>query len=463
MEADWVDGMGKMSETENIRLLALETLLEVEKKKLFVKEALHRTLFQKQYLKKQDRAFLTRLVEGVTEYQIRLDYMINSCSNKDVNRCKPAIRCILRMGVYQMFYMDSVPKEAACNESVKLAKKKGFHNLSGFVNGVLRSVERSEIAFPEEKDLTRYLSVTYSVPEWLVDRLCAWYGETVTRQILEASLQTDDLTIRVNTARITTDELEEKLREKGITVHAGRYVKEALHLEHINYVNRIPGFRQGAFFVQDESSMLLFHLAGWKRKKEPEKLRILDICAAPGGKCTHFAERMLECATIEARDVSENKVSMIRENIKRLGLSNIQTTVWDARVPDEDRREWADIVLADLPCSGLGILSKKNDIKYHVTPQQLEELVRLQRMILTNAASYVKPGGLLLYSTCTINPEENRDNADWFLQQFPFEREPLTGRLPDSLKQYVEDETLQILPGQVDCDGFFIAGFRRRM
>ena len=463
-----------MSEKENTRLLALETLVEIEKKNIFVKDALHKLLIQKQFLSKQDRAFITRIVEGVTEYQVRLDYVINCFSKTKVNKCKPLIRCVLRMGVYQMLYMDSVPDEAACNECVKLTKKKGFQNLSGFVNGVLRSVERhkDEISYPtEDENEQTYLSITYSMPEWIVERMLKWYGKDKTKQILQASLETKDLTIRVNTAKISKEELVGKLTEKNIGVREGYYVSEALHLNGINYVRRIPGFKEGEFFIQDESSMLLYEIGNpkeefdrWEKHSTDQKetFHVLDLCAAPGGKCTHFAQMLGDRAEIEARDLTEKKAALIYENIDRLGIHNINTVVWDALVPDNRRKEWADIVIADLPCSGFGIISKKNDIKYHIRREQLIELANLQRTILTNAASYVKPGGLLLYSTCTINPDENVENARWFLSHFPFEKENIEEQVPEMLKKYVIDgNMIQLLPGDVKCDGFFIAKFRK--
>lgn len=453
-----------MAEQVNTRLLALETLVEIEKKNIFVKDALHKLLFQKQFLSKQDRAFITRLVEGVTEYQVRLDYVINCYSRTKVNKCKPLIRCVLRMGVYQMLYMESVPDEAACDECVKLTKKKGFQNLSGFVNGVLRSVARSKdtIVFPtKEENRNAYLSIAYSMPQWIVERMLEWYGSEKTEHILQASLETPGITVRVNTAKTTREELVKKLKNSNIEVTDGYYVPEALHLNKINYVGRTPGFKQGEFFVQDESSMLLYHAAGIENDST-KPLKILDLCAAPGGKSTHFAQMLGDKAQIEARDVSGKKLALIEENIERMGLSNIRTVLWDALVLDNTKKEWADVVIADLPCSGFGIISKKNDIKYHIKEQQLMELANLQRTILTNAAEYVKPGGILLYSTCTINPEENRENAEWFLEHFPFERAGLEMTLPEALRSSVmEGNMLQLLPGEVKCDGFFIAKFRK--
>lgn len=456
-----------MAETENTRLLALEVLVEVEKQNIFAKDALHKLLYQKQFMSKQDRAFITRLVEGTTEYQTRLDYVINLYSKTKINKCKPLIRCVLRMGVYQMLYMDSVPNGVACNECVKLAKKKGFHNLTGFVNGVLRSVERNldVIPYPKKEDgLALYLSVHYSIPQWLVERFLQWYEEEQVIQILEASLQTTGITIRVNDNKINRQELTAKLETQGMEVEEGYYSEDALHVSKINYVNRIPGFRQGEFFIQDESSMLLYPIANIEEeRKDGQVLHILDLCAAPGGKCTHFAQKLGDKAYIEARDVSERKTALIEENQERLGLSNMEEKVWDALIPDESKKEWADLVIADLPCSGFGILSHKNDIKYHISEQQLLELSNLQKTILTNAVSYVKPGGILLFSTCTINPEENRDNVHWVLDHLPLEQEPIREFVPENLQSFVNEEMLQLLPGACKCDGFFIAKFRKKV
>lgn len=447
---------------EDIRLLALETLLEAEKQNLFVKDALHRTLTMKQFLSKQDRAFLTRLVSGVTEYRIRLDHILNSFSRTRMEKCKPVIRNLLRMGAYQLAFMDSIPAAAACSESVRLAKKKGFGNLSGFVNGVLRSTARGldTVEYPQNE--REYLSIWYSVPQWLTDSLIKWYGMERTKAYLEASIKPSGLTIRVNTAHVTPEELTERLVSSGVEVSPGRYVRDALRLSNINYVNRLPGFREGDFFVQDESSMLVYELAGLEREHWEGKLRVIDLCAAPGGKCTHFAQKLGDRVQILAGDLTERKVSLIRENMERLHLTQIEVQSWDAREIHPDLMEWADVVIADLPCSGLGILSKKSDIKYHMGSSQLAELAALQRQILGTAASYVRPGGILLYSTCTVNPSENADNARWFTGQYPFAADPVMDFVPEELRQYVEDgNMLKLVPGEAECDGFFIARFRK--
>ena len=459
-----------MDKSENIRELALDVLLEVEKNQIFVKDALNRQLFAKQFMSKQDRAFLSRLVEGVTEYQLKLDYIINCFSNTKADKCKPLIRILLRMGTYQMFYMDSVPDQAAVNECVKLARKRGFGKLSGFVNGVLREIERNKdnIPYPSiDSDPIFYLSVKYSMPEWIAKRYVKWFGFDKARTILEASLYKKDITIRVNENIISKDELSNKISEAGIKVKEGNYVDEALHLEDINYVNRIPGFNEGEFFVQDESSMLVYKISGVSSMLEDAEnrfIKILDLCAAPGGKCTHFAEKLGGKAIIEARDLSQGKIELIEENIKRLKLDNVRTLVYDALIPDEDRRNWADVVIADLPCSGLGVVSGKNDVKYHLRREQLLELTNLQRNILSNAAEYVKPGGILIYSTCTINPGENEDNSIWFLTHFPFEAIDISKEITTELQEFQQNSySLQLLPGYAKCDGFYIAKFRKKM
>lgn len=461
-----------MANKINIRLLALETLLESEKKNIYVKEALDKTLFQNQFLSKQERSFLSRITEGVTEYQIRLDYIINNYSKVKINKCKPVIRIILRMGVYQMLFMDSVSRETACDECVKLARKKGFHHLTGFVNGVLRNIAANVdyMEYPEEEDNPRLaLSIAYSMPEWIVGKIMEWYGTNLAKQILAGCLDSKALTIRVNTALTSKEVLCDKIREADICVTQGYYAEDALLLSNINYVLRIPGFKEGEFFVQDESSMLLCEaLKGELEKRmaacrENERIKVLDLCAAPGGKATHFSQVLQQKGEIVARDLSEKKVSYIEENINRLKLHNVTSQVKDALVYDETMDSRADIVIADLPCSGLGIMGKKNDIKYRLKEEQLPQLQQLQREILKNAVKYVKPGGILLYSTCTINPSENIDNANWILSREGFSGYSLKENLPDTLGDcFLADNMLQLLQGRDSCDGFFISAFRRK-
>lgn len=445
----------------NMRELALGVLLEISGGEEYSHIALRNVLEKYQYLEKQERAFLTRLVEGTTEKRIWCDYVIEQFSSVKIRKMKPVIREILRMSAYQIGYMDSVPDSAVCNEAVKLARKKGFQQLGGFVNGVLRNLARHirEIKYPEmETQPALALSVRYSVPEWIVSIWIKRWGEERTERILSAFEERRPLNIRVNQERITGSELKERLEKRGIKVTEVDSLPGALGIEGYDYLAGLPEFQEGLFQVQDLSSMLAVEAAGVKKGDY-----CIDVCAAPGGKTVYMAEKAGADGYVDARDLTEYKAELIRENCRRLGLSNTDVSVKDACVKDEASVGKADVVLADLPCSGLGIIGKKTDIRYRMSREQQGELAKLQREILDTVQSYVKPGGTLLYSTCTINPEENEENAEWFLENYPFEAVSLEDCLPEKYagetgaKGYV-----QLLPDVHGCDGFFIAKFRKK-
>lgn len=450
----------------DIRELCLGILLEVTGGKEFSHVALRNVLDKYQFLEKQERAFLTRVTEGTLERMLELDYIINQFSKVKVNKMKPVIRNLIRMSVYQIKYMDSVPDSAVCNEAVKLAKKKGFGTLSGFVNGVLRSVVREldKVAYPPESDAKEYLSVRYSCPKWLVSRWLKSYGRETTECILNGFLEENDTTIRIRTDRVNPRELQVLLEKDGIETEEVEGLPYALRIRKYDSLKRIPAFREGLFSVQDVSSMLVAEAA------DPGKdCFCLDVCAAPGGKAMHLAEKMAGTGMVEARDLTEYKVLLMEENIERSGLNNIRTRAFDAKELDESMLGQADVVLADLPCSGLGVLGKKPDIKYRVDENSLASLASLQREILDTVWQYVKPGGVLIYSTCTINPQENQENVEWFLKEHPFHLE----ELPDVFRFFVcgkekESGMCQLLPGRTlnrtgGNDGFFIAKLRREM
>lgn len=448
-----------MTKTD-VRELCLGILLEVTGQKEFSHVALRNVLDKYQYLEKQERAFLTRVTEGTLERMLELDHIINQFSKVKVNKMKPVIRNILRMSVYQIKYMDSVPDSAVCNEAVKLAKKKGFSSLSGFVNGVLRSIVRGlgEVQYPPKSRVAEHLSVRYSMPQWLTERWLAAYGRELTEEMLEGFLQATDTTVRIHTGRTAPAELKEQLEAEGIETAEVQGLPYALRIRKFDSLKRIPAFREGLFSVQDISSMLVAEAADPK-----EGDFCLDVCAAPGGKATHLAEKLNGTGLVEARDLTDYKVRLMEENIERSGLTNIRTKVFDATRPDEAMMAQADVVLADLPCSGLGVLGKKPDIKYRATPESLVSLAGLQRQILGTIWQYVKPGGTLVYSTCTINPEENEENVRWFLQKYPFE----PAELPEVLGAFAGEESrksgmCQLLPGKQGNDGFFIAKLRRK-
>ncbi len=445
----------------NTREMILEILLQIEEEGEHSHIAIRNALSKHQFLPKQERAFITRVCEGTLEYRILIDYIINSFSKISVDKMKPPIREILRSAVYQLKFMDSVPDSAVCNEAVKLAQKKGFYNLKPFVNGVLRTIARQmgELEYPSrEENLLRYLSVKYSMPESLVLRWLNDYGEETTEKILEDFLKEKPMTVRCRTYLNSKEKICRSLTEQGVKVEQAPYLPYALYISGFNHILTLDAFLEGKIQVQDVSSMLVAEVAN------PQKGDyVIDLCAAPGGKSLHMGDKMEGYGTVDARDLSQYKVDLIEENIQRTESINVQAKVMDATVFDLDSECKADIVLADVPCSGYGVIGKKPEIKYRATPQKQEEIVILQRTILDRAAEYVKPRGVLIYSTCTIAKEENEENMMWFMNNHPFKLESLDPCLPEEL----HSETtalgyLQLLPGVHKTDGFFIAKFRRK-
>lgn len=433
-----------MTNGVNTRELALDTLIEVMEHDQYSHLVLRSVLDKYAYLEKQERAFLTRLVEGTIERTVELDYVINTYSKVKVKKMKPLIRNLLRMSTYQLHYMDSVPDSAVCNEAVKLAKKRGFFQLSGFVNGVLRSMirEPERVKYPDEKKApVQYLSVHFSMPEWIIEEWMETYGQEKTKALLQEFEKEQKLIVRTNLNRTTPEALAEALKNQGITACQNKDLPYALALTGVDQLQMLPEFLAGDFYVQDISSMMVAETAD----VHPGDY-VIDVCAAPGGKSTHIAELLNGTGQVEARDLTEYKVGLIRDNINRHGLSNMQAKVWDATVEDEASKEKADVLICDLPCSGLGVLGKKTDIRYKMTKEKQQELVLLQREILMAVRDYVKPGGTLVYSTCTINYEENEGNVEWFLDEFPY---------------FSLESMRQMFPGELGQDGFFIAKLKR--
>lgn len=428
----------------NTRELIMEILLSVTRDGEYSHIVLRNVLEKYQFLTKQDRAFITRVTEGTLERMIEIDYIINQFSNVKVNKMKPVIRTIIRSAVYQMKYMDGVPNSAVCNEAVKLAEKKGFVNLKGFVNGVLRNIARNleNLTYPDRKNTVRWLSVTYSMPEWIVKQWLSVYDEQTVEKMLQDFLTEKPTTIRCNLNQISKEALILKLKNEGVQVEEHHLLPYALFISGYDYLGALQSFCDGDFQVQDVSSMLV---AEWADPKEGDC--VVDVCAAPGGKALHLADKLGGTGYVEARDLSDYKVGLIEENIHRTGAQNIRAVRWDATILDENMVGKADIVIADLPCSGLGVLGKKTDLKYKMTEEKEEELISLQREILDVVQSYVKPGGKLLYSTCTVHRGENEENAAWFVKQHPY----------FTLKQ-----EKQMIPGTDSCDGFYIALFTRK-
>ncbi len=421
----------------NQRSIVIEILDEVLEQGRPLHMVLGRKLSENQSLGKQERAFITQVAKGTIQRLVQVDEVINQFAKKPgLKKLKPAIRCILRASIYQILFLDAVPDSAVCNEAVKLAKKKGYSGLAGFVNGVLRSVSRSkaDMAWSTE-------AVKYSLPQWIYDQWKEAYGEDVAQQIAQSLLDDHPTYIRVNTEKIAPEAFVETLINQNIKINQNTEISYALAISGYDHIAAIPGFEEGLFYVQDLSSMQVAHSANIK-----EGDYIIDVCAAPGGKSLHAAALLCGSGMVDSRDLTLQKVKLIEENIARTGATNIKVKAWDATVLDETAIKRADIVFCDAPCSGLGIIGKKPDIKAHMSrPQQLE-LAELQRQILATACQYVKPSGTLMYSTCTICRDENEDNVAWFVE---------------NNTDFALDFQRQILPTE-GCDGFFLARLVRK-
>lgn len=446
----------------NVRELALELFLEAEKTGAYETTLLRGVMDKHDYEDPREKAFLKRLVEGTLEKRITLDWVIDCYSKTPVTKMKPLVRSLLRLSAYQILYMEGVPDSAACNEAVKLAKKRGFASLSGFINGVLRTLSRKKEALPwpeEAENPVQAWSVGYSLPEWLISLWTDQYGREKTKELLEGMLPKRPVIIRFS-RRLTHKEREtavEAIRQAGVEITPHKLYPYAYELGGFEGVSSLPGFAEGLFYVQDVSSMLAVEAAGIRPGME-----VLDLCAAPGGKTLLAAELLEGEGCVRAGDVSAVKAALIEENAARMGCDNVCVSVWDARLPMEDKMSRADVVLLDVPCSGLGVMGRKKEIRYRVTPQDLTALTKLQKEILRASWQYVKPGGVLLFSTCTVNKRENEELVQFLTEQFPLKTESLDPYLPECLHSADTARGIcQLIPGKWNTDGFFMARLRR--
>lgn len=410
---------------------------------------------------KHRQAYIKKVTKGVVERAIELDFRLNVIASKKIKRMHPIVRNILRLGAYELLYMDSIPSSASVNECVKLAKRRGQARASGLVNAVLRKLavvseirenedaERPILQSPSnlknKSKLSFQLSICYSMPKWIVQKWVDRFDAEQTEEMLRAFLQEKPLTVRVNQSQISVKEMQEMFARTGIRAERIADVPMALVLYRGDgiSVTEMPGFAEGLFYIQDISSMQVCTMAGIRQGES-----VLDVCAAPGGKALHAADLVGESGTVEARDVSERKVRKIEENVRRCRFSNITTKVWNATELDEECVGKYDVVLADVPCSGLGVLGRKPEIKYRLTEEDVRSLAEIQREILECVQAYVKPNGRLVYSTCTISEKENEEQTAGFL------------------KRHTEFEKVaekQILP-RTDYlgDGFYICVMQRK-
>ena len=470
-----------MSQSINERDLALDILLKVTKDKKFSHHAMDQVFSKGHILEKHSRGFISRVVEGTLENLLEIDYIINQFSNISTVKMKPTICNILRISVYQLKYMRNIPQSAICNEAVKLAKKRGFSNLSGFINGNLRSIARNleDIDYP--KGIIPSMEIRYSIPAWIIEMWLEDYQVEIVERIAKSFKEKRSLTIRTNLSKNTVDELKEKILEEiaqgpgvdntdlaSVDIIKHSYLPYALKLSGVDYVPGLDSFKNGDFYIQDVSSMMVGELVDVN-----ENSYVVDLCAAPGGKSLHIADKMIVACNgknakkhsglVDSRDVTDKKVALLLENVNRSGFKNVKVSKKDATILDDTIISKADIVIADVPCSGLGVIGRKPDLRYNVSEGTIDELVKLQRKILTNGYAYLKEGGILIYSTCTISPKENMGNVYWFLESYPsLELVSIDKKFQKSLKSaIIEKRCMQMLPGVHDSDGFFIAIFKK--
>ena len=441
---------------ENIRGIALDALLESEASERASSGIITDILNKYDYLDQRDKAFIKLLFEGVTERRITLDFILDKRSSVKTRKMKPVIRNILRMGVYEMLYTDS-PSYAVCKEAVNLAGKRGFKGLGGFVNGVLRNLAREiEPLAKENKDIAefflpkkgtmdniKYLSICYSIPEVIISIIMKDYGKR-TESILSAMSKTKPVSIRFRSF-MSDDEISQVIKsmeESGVILKQDQDVRFVYRASKTGDVRKLPGYDEGLFYIQDVSSIkAVISLDIQKGEK------ILDCCAAPGGKSILASEFTGEEGSVTSCDISEEKADLIRDNFERLNCKNTTVIVKDASVNDPSFNEGFDTVILDVPCSGLGIMGKKRDIKYNLTEEGLSSLTELQKKIIDSCVPYVKKGGKLMYSTCTLRHAENQEQVLYIKEKHGFE---------------VVKGPVTLLPDDAEQDGFFYCILKKK-
>lgn len=437
------------------RMAALQLCCKIEEEGAYSNLLLQEYLRQ-QPMKENDKHLLVRLVYGVVQQRLRLDYIISQFSHRKPSHMEPVIRNILRLAIYQSECMDRIPDYALVNESVELAKHYEMGKLSGFVNGVLRAYlrGRTEIEYP--KATLHYMSTYYSYPQWLVKLIRDKYKEQ-TEWILQQGNMTPPVCIRSNRLKTLRDELKQMLEQEKIESHLNAVLDDALVLEQGIDYERNALFQKGYYTPQDTSSMLAARILS----PAPGQT-VIDVCSAPGGKTTYLAEQMHNQGKIVACDIYPHKLKLVQQAAQRLGITIIETKQQDAKEYVAAWKGQADCVLVDAPCSGLGIIRRKPEIKWTKTLQDVQQLSALQYQIIQTAASYVKPDGELVYSTCTLTNEENNDIFYRFLREHPeFQAVDFSDFVPEEWKPAAARGSLQILPGEMDCDGFYIAKMKR--
>lgn len=435
----------------NAREVALKIINEVINDGAYSNIALAKEI-NRGKLSDQDRRFVTEIVYGTIKAGDTLDWIIGHYISRPLEKVPPVIRNVLRMGIYQLFFLSKVPPSAACNQAVELAKKYGHAGTVKFVNAVLRSAARApeKVIYPEKsKEAVRYISLKYFHPEWMVKRWVERFGADAAEELCQFNNITPLLSIRTNTLKNTRQDLLSFLAKEGVCCEESEWTPEGILCSEYPALGSLASLREGLFQVQDESSMMVAHVLGPK----PGEF-VIDACGAPGGKSTHMAALMENRGQVLSTDIHEHKLTLTRENAQRLGITIIETKAMDATNLHNVYSGKADRVLVDAPCSGLGVLRRKPDSRWQKKEKILRDLPVLQLAILQSAAECVKPGGVLVYSTCTTEPEENEQVVKSFLQTHENFTLQQTGQfLPVPRK----GEMVQFWPHMDKIDGFFIA------
>lgn len=444
------------------RALAQLVLDRIETADAYANLTLAEALREQVSMERREKAFATELIYGTVRHRMKLDYILGRLLSRPLKSSALTIKNILRLALYQLLYMPDIPPRAVIHSAVEQAKHSKYSGLAPLVNGVLRNFQRREISLPDpQKEPIAYLSIEYSTPVWLVERWVTQFGMAVTKQILEASNERAPLSVRVNLHNTTVTEATKILNQEDFTIRPGRFLSEALIVEQLAMpIEQSALFNSGGIFPQDESSMLCAHLL------QPQSGEtVVDLCAAPGGKSTHLAELMNDQGRVYSIDVHPHKVELIRTNARRMQLDSIEPLLADStnfKLPDG---KGADRILVDAPCSGTGVFRRRVDSKYRKNPADIETLVQLQQELLKNAAKLVKPGGYLVYSTCSLEYEEDEAQVQWFLKEHRnYVLEDYHDFLPADLKSYLyqpQEKWAKVLPTPNAGDGFFLSRFKR--
>ncbi|MBK5251116.1 MAG: 16S rRNA (cytosine(967)-C(5))-methyltransferase RsmB [Peptostreptococcaceae bacterium] len=451
---------------KTVRHMAVDLLVRIDSSNAYSNEILDSAI-KKNSLSESDQRLLTRIFYGVLENKILIDYYISILSKIKITKLHEKILNTIRIAIYQIVFLDNIPFSAAVNESVKIANVTNKHS-SGFVNGVLRNFirkyEKGLLALPGEEDSTRNISVKYSLPEWLVKRLLEQFDYDSVISMADSNNQAPPVSLRVNTLKTERNELKRNLSSIGIETTESIHADDGLVVKKIENASITDNlyFKEGYYYIQDEASMMVSEYFSPK----PGTI-VYDLCAAPGGKTTHIAQIMAQSGRIRAFDLYEHRVISIRENAKRLGIEIIDAQRKDSAIKDAELTGSADRVLIDVPCSGIGILRRKPELRYRLKNNDLDDIVSIQSRLLDNAALYVKNHGFIVYSTCTVNYNENdKIIIDFLDKNKGFKLVDINkGKYPSIYKSFIPalDESIHTYPHRDNTDGFFICMIQKNI